>query len=314
MNFRATAALLLLLPAAGAVSAQPAGSASPLDELLQSVGEMVRDSVEDSLREALEQVDHEQAVKLLEEMLRRLEKDSVYDLATLKEGAAGLVPLLEQYEETLPYSVWLKTRLDYFDAAGELRRQMQPPPPKRGTPAPLPPPPLHLERAVWTRRLEQRPLPPAAKYFVPALKPIFSAEKVPPQLVWLAEVESSFDPRAKSPAGAAGMFQLMKPTARSLGLSTWLPDERMNPEKSGRAAARYLRHLHQRFGDWRLALAAYNAGEGRVAALLKNSRNRSFEAIAHRLPSQTQMYVPKVEATLKKREGLALADLKPAGG
>ena len=157
-------------------------------------------------------------------------------------------------------------------------------------------------------------MPSRAEGVVPQLKSIFAAEKVPVELVWLAEVESSFDPRARSPAGAAGMFQLMKPTAKSLGLSTWLPDERLNPQKSARAAAKYLRYLHHRFGDWRLALAAYNVGEGRVDALLKKSKVKSFDAIASRLPAETQLYVPKCEATLRKREGLSLAELRvPAG-
>ena len=105
------------------------------------------------------------------------------------------------------------------------------------------------------------------------------------------------------------MFQLMKPTAKSLGLSTWFPDERLNAEKNARAAAIYLRQLHGRFGDWRLALAAYNAGETRVSQLLKKSKQRTFDAIAAKLPAETQMYVPKVEATLRKRESVELRQL-----
>jgi membrane-bound lytic murein transglycosylase D len=93
-----------------------------------------------------------------------------------------------------------------------------------------------------------------------------------------------------------------------------LPDDRTDPEKSARAAARHLRHLHDRFGDWSLALAAYNAGESRVDGLLKKSRVRSYQAIADRLPAETQMYVPKCEAALRKREGIALNDLKRPQG
>jgi membrane-bound lytic murein transglycosylase D len=130
-------------------------------------------------------------------------------------------------------------------------------------------------------------------------------------------VESSFNSKARSPAGAAGLFQLMPATAESLDLSTGIfgiGDERLNSEKSGRAAARYLRQLHKRFGNWPLALAAYNAGEGRVAELLKKHKAHTFEGIANRLPAETQMYVPKVEAIMRKREGVAFADLKTPKG
>jgi membrane-bound lytic murein transglycosylase D len=145
---------------------------------------------------------------------------------------------------------------------------------------------------------------------VPRLKEIFVAEGLPPELVWVAEVESSFNAKARSPAGAAGMFQLMPQTARDEALSLWPRDERYQPEKSARAAAKFLRALHAHYGDWELALAAYNVGEGRVDKLLKRQKAQTFEAIARRLPAETQMYVPKVEATVRKREGRELADLK----
>ena len=87
-------------------------------------------------------------------------------------------------------------------------------------------------------------------------------------------------------------------------------DERLDAEKSARAAAKYLRYLYQRFGDWRLALAAYNAGETRVANLLTRYGTRNYLTIAARLPAETQMYVPEVEATLRKREGLTLSTLE----
>jgi len=163
--------------------------------------------------------------------------------------------------------------------------------------------------------IEQRPAPATTNKQLARLKQIFAEERVPPQLVWIAEVESSFDARARSPAGAAGMFQLMPATARSLDLSVGLlRDERLHPEKSGRAAAHYLRQLYDRFGDWRLALAAYNTGEGRVGALLKKHKGRTYDDINQFLPVETQMYVPKIEATLRKREKVALGDLKTPKG
>jgi membrane-bound lytic murein transglycosylase D len=106
----------------------------------------------------------------------------------------------------------------------------------------------------------------------------------------------------------------MPVTARDLDLSVgFFRDDRLDPEKSARAAARYLRRLHGRFNDWRLTFAAYNAGESRVAGLLKQEKARTFDEIAGRLPLETQMYVPKVEATIRKREAVALKDLKMSG-
>jgi membrane-bound lytic murein transglycosylase D len=109
------------------------------------------------------------------------------------------------------------------------------------------------------------------------------------------------------------MFQLMPQTAKDEQLSLWPWDERLQPDKSAAAAARYLRALHDRYGDWQLALAAYNAGPGRIDKLLKQQDARTFDAIARRLPVETQMYVPKVEATIRRREGLELQDLKTPG-
>jgi len=139
---------------------------------------------------------------------------------------------------------------------------------------------------------------------VPKLRAIFAAEGVPPELVWLAEAESSLNPAARSPVGAKGLFQFMPETAKSMGLSTALPDERTDPEKSARAAARYLRALHGRFGNWALVLAAYNAGEGRVGRTLAAKKAKSFTAIADALPAETRMYVPKVCALIAVRAGV----------
>jgi membrane-bound lytic murein transglycosylase D len=109
--------------------------------------------------------------------------------------------------------------------------------------------------------------------------------------------------------GAAGLFQLMPATAKRYGLRTFPFDQRLQPEPSAQAASKYLHYLYEHYKDWRLALAAYNAGEGTVDRLLKKKKQRTFDAIATDLPAETQMYVPKVEATLLRREGLKLGDL-----
>ena len=143
----------------------------------------------------------------------------------------------------------------------------------------------------------------AAVDLMPRLRAAFVVEGVPPELAWLAEAESSLNPAARSPAGAKGLFQFMPDTAKSMGLGTFLPDERTDPEKSARAAARYLRTLHGRFGNWALALAAYNAGEGRVGRTLVAKHATTFTAIADALPAETRMYVP-VCALIATRAGV----------
>lgn len=253
-------------------------------------------------------IDIDEAKKFLADLKKGFEGTYIYDLAALRQTAIKFLPLLEQYEETEPYAVWLKTHLDYFEVAEKLKVAATRVATNKTT---LPPPAPSVKRKAWVEVFEQRPTPDLAFKQVLPLKKIFIAERVPPELVWLAEVESSFNVKAKSPAGAAGLFQLMPATARSLNLSVGLlRDERLHPEKNARAAAHYLAQLYKRFGDWRLTLAAYNAGEGRVAELLRKNKARTFDEIAHRLPSETQLYVPKVEAVVMKREGRALSDLR----
>ena len=101
----------------------------------------------------------------------------------------------------------------------------------------------------------------------------------------------------------------MPATAKRFGLSLWPRDQRFQTEPSATAAAQYLRYLFGRFQDWRLALAAYNAGEGAVQNLLDRYQTRSYDDIAGHLPAETQMYVPRVEAILLQREGAQLEEL-----
>ncbi len=115
--------------------------------------------------------------------------------------------------------------------------------------------------------------------------------------------------------GAAGLFQFMPATAERFGLAMTPTDQRTDPQRCGTAAARYLRLLYRRFSDWPLAVAAYNAGEGRVGKTLKKQGGTRFEDIAdelpietrNELPIETRMYVPRVAAAIHLREG---ADLR----
>jgi len=295
----------LLVPAASAL-AQAGPTTLNLDELGVAVEQWARENIDGDVLAALGGADRKRTDYLFKEFTLRLQNENVYDLAPLKDTATTLLPVLEGFEETKPYASWLRTHLDYLLVSDELKRSA--PALRPGQPSPNPP--ADAQRTVWDQQLDKRPLPARAQTYVSRLKPIFSAQGAPPALVWLAEVESSFDPSARSPAGAAGMFQFMAPTARAQGLSLSPRDERLDPDKSARAAAKYLRYLYGRFGDWRLALAAYNAGETRVHNLLTRYKTRSYSVISTRLPAETQMYVPKIEATVGKREGVTLAGLR----
>lgn len=283
-----------------------------LEDMVSSAQDWAQENLDPDVLKSLQQADREKVEKVLGEFQKQFHGEYVLDLAGLKGAAKSAIALLENSEDTLPYALWLKTRLDYLDVAEQLRLVIPLPKTKPGEPPPRPSiPTARQEREVWVTSLGQRPYPEQAKPYVGQLKSVFASERVPPELVWIAEVESSFDPRVRSPAGAAGLFQLMPATAKRYGLrTTWPFDQRLTPEPSARAAAEYLRALHGQFKDWRLALAAYNAGEGTVQNLLTHSKTRSYDAIAGRLPAETQLYVPKVEATLMRREGVRLAQLE----
>jgi len=130
------------------------------------------------------------------------------------------------------------------------------------------------------------------------MKDILREEGVPQDLLYLALIESGFSTHAYSRAKAAGPWQFIRSTGKLYGLKrNWWLDERRDPEKSTRAAARYLKKLHADFGDWYLAMAAYNGGPGRVRRAIKKSRSYDFWKIAaprkRYLRSETKNYVPK---------------------
>ena len=285
------------------------------DDLLSSAEQWARENLDENLVQAVQSGDPEKLKQALAELQKQMRSDYVVDLSGLRDTAKSIIPLLETHEETAPYANWLRPRLDYFDVAEEVRKAAPAPKIEPGvTPKPAPNPPPEKEREIWVKKLAERPWPEKSKAYVTKLKPIFEAQKVPGQLVWLAEVESSFDSDALSPAGAAGMFQLMPATAKRFGLSTWPFDQRYKPEPSAKAASAYLQALHTRFKDWRLVLAAYNAGEGTVQRLLQKHKATTFDQIAPYLPVETQMYVPKVEGTLLRREGVKLSELRVPTG
>lgn len=142
-----------------------------------------------------------------------------------------------------------------------------------------------------------------AETYFPMIERIFAEEGVPEELKYLAMVESGLNPRAKSWARAAGMWQFIGATGRAYGLESngWV-DDRMDPEKATRAAARHLKDLHEMFGDWQLALAGYNYSPSKVRRALRRAeanldRPATFWDIYTDIPRETRNYVPMFIAT-----------------
>jgi membrane-bound lytic murein transglycosylase D len=146
---------------------------------------------------------------------------------------------------------------------------------------------------------------------------VLKEEGVPQDLIYLAQAESGFHPYAVSRAGARGIWQFMGSRARAYSLhrDVWM-DERQDPEKSTRAAARHLKDLYNQFGDWYLAMAAYNSGPGTVQSAVKRTGYADFWELYNRnvLPHETRNYVPIIVAVTimaKNPEQYGLESIAP---
>jgi membrane-bound lytic murein transglycosylase D len=137
--------------------------------------------------------------------------------------------------------------------------------------------------------------------FKQVLQPILQENGLPPEFFYMAMIESGFNNGAFSSAKATGTWQFMQGTAKIYGLRIdhWV-DERRDPVKSSVAAASFLRDLYRDLGDWNLAMAAYNAGPGKVRRAIKATGSRNFWEIAktRNLAKETQQYVPKILAAI----------------
>jgi soluble lytic murein transglycosylase-like protein len=143
-----------------------------------------------------------------------------------------------------------------------------------------------------------RTLARSGKFF-PMIARVLREEGLPEELAYLALIESNFHPQASSASGAVGLWQLIPETARRYGLKidAWL-DERRDPVKSTRAAAAYLKDLHNYFGRWYLTMAAYNAGEGTIDKALRASGATDFWSLNDKakLRDETRNFVPRFVA------------------
>ncbi|MEO6222817.1 MAG: transglycosylase SLT domain-containing protein [Vicinamibacterales bacterium] len=152
------------------------------------------------------------------------------------------------------------------------------------------------------REFMQDSLNRSAKY-LPMVQDVFRAESIPLDLAYLAIVESGYKTNALSRAAARGMWQFMPATGKAFGLDqTWFIDERSDPEKATRAAAKYLKSLNRMFdGDWNMAMASYNAGPGRLQRAVKQSKITDYWELTETslyLPKETRNYVPMIMAAV----------------
>ena len=141
--------------------------------------------------------------------------------------------------------------------------------------------------SVWLSRSGQ---------YLELMKKILKERNVPEEIVFLPLIESGFNPYAYSPARAAGYWQFIASTAKKYGLAiTWWKDERRDPVKSTVAAANYLSDLYQMFGSWNLAMAAYNAGEGKILRALNRTKTDDYWSLlgTNQIKNETKDYVPK---------------------
>lgn len=152
--------------------------------------------------------------------------------------------------------------------------------------------------------------------YVKLFREVLKERRLPQDLAYLPLIESGFNSRARSRAGAVGQWQFMPGTARIMGLKiNFYVDERRNPIKSARAAAAYLSKLHEEFGDWHLALAGYNAGEHRIMRAMRRTGRKDYWSLARtrRLPNETRQYVAKYLAGMiiaKNPEAFGFSDVR----
>ena len=157
-----------------------------------------------------------------------------------------------------------------------------------------------IKSFLKNRRSSLERLMSLSDYYFPMFEQEMSNQKIPLEMKYLAIIESALNPKARSRAGATGLWQFMYATGKSYGLEVNnYVDERSDPIRSTKAAAKYLNELYKIFGDWDLALAAYNSGPGNVTKAIRRSNGKTnYWNLRPYLPRETAGYVPAFLATL----------------
>lgn len=155
----------------------------------------------------------------------------------------------------------------------------------------------HIERFTGEKRGEFATYLERKSQYEEMIRARLRRRGMPEELLYLAMVESGFNPTVHSLANAAGIWQLVPDTARRYGLKVdETVDERLDPEKSTDAALSYLSYLYNKFGSWYLAAAAYNAGENRIARIVPSGTDADYYRVWDQLPGETRDYVPAMIA------------------
>src|ERR1035441_9460167 len=159
--------------------------------MLDSVQQFAQENLDPDVLNALQNVDRQKVGDFLKQHQDYLQGDAVLDVAQLKDAASAILPLLDANDATQPYAAWLRSRLDYFDAADELKSAAPPPKPEPGKPLPpLANPTFQAQQEIWIKKITPRPWPKGAAEFVPKLKPVFAGARVPRSEEHTSELQS----------------------------------------------------------------------------------------------------------------------------
>nr|EES53211.1 MAG: putative peptidoglycan-binding lytic transglycosylase [Leptospirillum ferrodiazotrophum] len=226
-------------------------------------------------------------------------------------STASSAPSAPRNESRIP----LLSRL-FFHHSSPAPAPVTPPPVKAvSTPPPVPAPrglfsnipddpsiQLYMDYFEYAQHRQFKKWLERSHEFLPTIRATFRQEGLPEDLAYLSLIESGFSSRAYSRSGAAGLWQFMRGTGIKYGLQVnWWIDQRRDPVLATRSAALYLKDLHEEFGSWALALAAYNAGEGRVANAVARTGTKDYWKIrqTRAFSRETRNYVPKFIAAMR---------------